>query len=251
MKNIRKKILVFCDFGDIYALKGLNILLKSKYFRVKCLIVTKKNRNIKKTINKKIKIFYDGFPHKNKKIISYIKSEKIELAFCTGFPNRVRKNFISLFEEGIINSHPSVLPYNKGSHSSFYTIINNTPVGASLHYMNESFDSGAIIDVIKIKSKPDYKAYQIFEISRNLCNFLLNKNLKKIYENKINFKNNIKNKINFKKDIDSLTLIKKNKNYSGEYIWRLLRAVNYKDNGIYYKINKAIFKITSKIKKIN
>lgn len=44
-----------------------------------------------------------------------------------------------------INLHISFLPYNRGYHPYVWCFLENTPVGVTIHYMDEGIDSGDIL----------------------------------------------------------------------------------------------------------
>ena len=244
---IKKKILILLNSEDIFAIQGLKILFKSNFFEIKAIIDCKKTNKKNLKLIKKIKHFYNRFPHSDKKILNFIKLNNIEICISLGFQYRVRASFIKLFSKGVFNIHPAILPNNKGSHSTFYTIMNNYHLGSTLHLMNEKFDSGPIVDQIKQKLKIDHDADFVFKRSRQIGLKLLKKNLKKIYFNKFKKKYNKNTKINFKKNIVKASTLKFDRKYTGEYLWRLIRAVNYKNNGFYIKFKKKRFKVTPHI----
>ena len=66
--------------------------------------------------------------------------------------------------------------------------MNNNHLGSTLHLMNETFDSGPIVDQIKQKLKIDHDADFVFKRSRQIGLKLLKKNLKKSIS--INLKKN-------------------------------------------------------------
>ena len=232
----------------------LNAIKKSKLFKISAIICLKRNKNninpLKKLLDKKTQIFFNGFPHKSNKIINFILRENIKMALCLGFPNLIRLSFLKLFKEGVLNFHPAYLPYNKGSHSAFWAIMNNTPYGASMHFMNGKFDSGEIVDRIKCKIDIQATADKVFEDSRKTCVKLIKKNIKNIYNNNFSKIKNRSSVIYFKKDISKFVNLNISQSLSVKKLWSLLRAVHYKDNGIFLKINDKKFKITSNIKEI-
>lgn len=254
MISKNKKILLLAEPSDKFALKMIDIIYTSKLFDIAAIICTKKNKknikNLSTRVKKNTKFFYEGFPHKNKKIMKFINKEKIKLALCLSFPNLIRINFINLFANGILNFHPAYLPYNKGSHSAFWSIMNKTPYGATLHFMNEAFDSGSIVDRIKKKYSNTITADKIFIKSRLLCIELLKRNLKNIYNNSFLKLNNKKSNIYFKKDILKHTHLKLKGSIKIEKLWKLLRAVHYKKNGIFFKVKNKKFKLIPFIEKI-
>src|SRR5262245_56259293 len=54
-------------------------------------------------------------------------------------------DFLSVFPRGVVNLHPGLLPFNRGAHPNVWSIVDGTPAGATLHWMDESVDTGDII----------------------------------------------------------------------------------------------------------
>lgn len=57
----------------------------------------------------------------------------------------LRKEFIQIPSMGCINLHPAYLPYGKGQYPNVWSIVEETPAGATLHYIDEGIDTGDII----------------------------------------------------------------------------------------------------------
>lgn len=47
--------------------------------------------------------------------------------------------------KGAINLHTGLLPYNRGAHPNVWSIVERTPAGVTVHYMEPSVDTGDII----------------------------------------------------------------------------------------------------------
>jgi methionyl-tRNA formyltransferase len=45
----------------------------------------------------------------------------------------------------VVNLHPAYLPYNRGQYPNVWSIIEGTPSGVTLHYINEKIDAGDVI----------------------------------------------------------------------------------------------------------
>jgi len=52
---------------------------------------------------------------------------------------------MSRFAKGAINLHLAYLPYNRGAHPNIWSIVERTPAGATLHWMDAGVDTGDII----------------------------------------------------------------------------------------------------------
>ena len=56
-----------------------------------------------------------------------------------------RKVFFSIAPKGAINFHMSFLPYNRGKNPNVWPIIEGTPAGVCMHYIDSGIDTGKII----------------------------------------------------------------------------------------------------------
>jgi methionyl-tRNA formyltransferase len=75
----------------------------------------------------------------------YIQSIKADFVVSDRYEFIIKKNIIDQFNNKIINLHPSILPWNKGYHSNFWSIYDNTPKGVSIHVIDEGIDTGHIV----------------------------------------------------------------------------------------------------------
>ncbi len=69
----------------------------------------------------------------------------IDVGLLAWWPKIIYKSLLSKPRMGFINTHPSLLPYNRGKHYNFWAIVEKVPFGVSLHKVEEGIDSGAII----------------------------------------------------------------------------------------------------------
>ena len=101
----------------------------------------------------KKKIFnYQNIKVDEKKILSFLKKEKIKFICLAGFMKLLSKNFIEKFNGKIINIHPSLLPKYKGLNTHSRAINNNDKFsGCTVHFVTKKLDSGKIILQKKIK----------------------------------------------------------------------------------------------------
>jgi methionyl-tRNA formyltransferase len=68
-----------------------------------------------------------------------------DVVLSVGFDHLVPSHILNVPSEGVLNLHSSLLPYNRGKSPNVWPIIDETPVGVTLHYMDEQFDTGDII----------------------------------------------------------------------------------------------------------
>ena len=68
-----------------------------------------------------------------------------DLGLLAWWPKVIRLPLLSLPRHGFVNTHPSLLPYGRGKHYNFWSIVDRVPFGVSLHKVDEGIDSGDII----------------------------------------------------------------------------------------------------------
>jgi len=120
-------------------------LVISNKKKAKGLTYAKKNKIINYAIEKKK-------PHFEKKALSYLKKNKINLLCLAGFMRILSKEFIQKYKFKIINIHPSLLPKYKGLNTHERAIkAGDKYAGSTVHYVTTKLDSGKKILQIKVK----------------------------------------------------------------------------------------------------
>lgn len=78
-------------------------------------------------------------------VLEQVKNLHAEMAVSVMFVYVLRAEFLKLFPRGCINLHPALLPYNRGTYPNVWSIVEGTPAGATIHYVDEGVDTGDII----------------------------------------------------------------------------------------------------------
>jgi methionyl-tRNA formyltransferase len=73
-----------------------------------------------------------------------------DLGLLAWWPKIIRQPLLSLPRCGFINTHPSLLPHNRGKHYNFWSIVERAPFGVSLHLVDEGIDTGDIVSQMAI-----------------------------------------------------------------------------------------------------
>jgi methionyl-tRNA formyltransferase len=69
----------------------------------------------------------------------------IDLGVLAWWPNLIKKPLLNVPRRGFINTHPSLLPYNRGKHYSFWALVEQAPFGVTLHCVDSGVDTGDIV----------------------------------------------------------------------------------------------------------
>tara|TARA_B100000989_G_scaffold262559_1_gene214088 strand:+ start:147 stop:740 length:594 start_codon:yes stop_codon:yes gene_type:complete len=109
--------------------------------------------NYGKIFNIKRKIFkFNNRSFIEKKLLSTLKKNQIDMICLAGFMKILGKNFIKKFKGTILNIHPSLLPKYKGLNTHQRVLDNKEKYsGCTVHFVNSKLDSGKIIIQKKIK----------------------------------------------------------------------------------------------------
>ncbi len=109
------------------------------------------------------KILFLGYSKKETRLIQFLKSKKnvkltntkkklnrkliqnFNFVICFGYRHIIEQSIIKNKKIPIVNLHIGYLPYNRGAHPNFWSFIDNTPSGVTIHEVSEKIDTGKII----------------------------------------------------------------------------------------------------------
>jgi len=74
-----------------------------------------------------------------------IAAAKPDMGFSIMFGYLLKREFLALLPGGCMNLHPGFLPFNRGAHPNVWSIVDRTPAGVTLHYIDEGVDTGSIV----------------------------------------------------------------------------------------------------------
>lgn len=77
--------------------------------------------------------------------LDYIISHKIDYLVSFNYKYIIGADIIDYLKEKCINMHISYLPYNRGSNPNFWSFIENTPKGVTIHRLSATLDTGDIL----------------------------------------------------------------------------------------------------------
>lgn len=92
----------------------------------------------------------------------------------------IKDNIRKIPKIGIINSHPGYLPDVKGNNPYIWAIIHNLPQGCSIHFIDETVDTGDVILREKIDMQSCNSYQQLMQKINDLCASLMVKAMQQI-----------------------------------------------------------------------
>tara|TARA_B100000315_G_C14561349_1_gene580735 strand:- start:486 stop:1058 length:573 start_codon:yes stop_codon:yes gene_type:complete len=113
---------------------------------LKILFLTNKNAGDKEEIIDFIQFYGDQvLIHFDRFDIDFVKNNKIDFIVSDRYQYIVSADIINLIEGNAINTHPSMLPLQRGYQPNFFSIYYNTRKGVTIHKMDEGLDTGDIL----------------------------------------------------------------------------------------------------------
>ena len=87
-------------------------------------------------------------------IMEEISALGADLGVSVLFGYILRKPFLEIFPHGCINLHPALLPYNRGSYPNVWSIVEGTPAGSTIHFIDAGIDTGDIVAQREVAVEP-------------------------------------------------------------------------------------------------
>ena len=79
--------------------------------------------------------------HNNK----IFETNKYDLVITFGYRHLIPREVLKDSKKPIINLHISYLPWNRGAHPNFWSFMDQSPSGVTIHEIDEGIDTGPII----------------------------------------------------------------------------------------------------------
>lgn len=97
---------------------------------------------------------FDGSQLHQPETLEVIKELRPDIGVSVLFGYILQLEFLALFPDGIINLHPAYLPYNRGAYPNVWSIVDETPAGVTLHYIDAGVDTGDLIAQQEVLIEP-------------------------------------------------------------------------------------------------
>jgi methionyl-tRNA formyltransferase len=96
-------------------------------------------------------------------ILPQVMSHEADLWVSVHWPHIFTHPQLALPKLGAVNVHNSYLPWNRGAHATTWAIVDRTPAGATMHWIDEGIDTGDIIYQERLEVEPYETADQLYK----------------------------------------------------------------------------------------
>ena len=129
--------------GDV----GLKILeyLLDRFPSDIAMVVATKNNEISELSSKHGVATFIYEEQEQEKLALELSERAISLGVMAWWPFILPASIITKPTNGFVNTHPSLLPHNRGKHFSFWALVEQAPFGVSLHFVTTQIDAGDVI----------------------------------------------------------------------------------------------------------
>jgi methionyl-tRNA formyltransferase len=170
-----------------------------------------------------------GHDVRKPEVLDRIAKLQPEIGISASFAYLLKPEMIAIFPRGCINLHAAMLPYNGGWHTNVWPILDGTPAGATVHYIDSGVDSGDVIAQRETPIEPTDTGGSLHEkITRDLIE-LFKENWPAIREGTNSRKPQDRSKATThrKSEIGEISRIDLDKTYKARDLIDLLRARTY------------------------
>jgi methionyl-tRNA formyltransferase len=159
-------------------------------------------------------------------LVAIISALECDIAFSVYFGYILSTNLIDLFPRGIVNLHPAYLPYNRGSAPNVFSIIDDTPAGITMHYIDEGIDTGGIIAQEIVPKESIDTGKTLYEKQEQKSIDLFKKIFLSIYNDRVSVipKSNISGTVHKHSELQLIDEIALDKLYVAKDLLNILRA---------------------------
>ncbi|MGE7695962.1 formyltransferase family protein [Lysinibacillus sp. NPDC094177] len=96
--------------------------------------------------------------------LEFIKLNKFDFVISFGYRHIVSQEIIEYMQNKIINLHISYLPWNRGADPNFWSFIEDTKKGVTIHLIDEGVDTGDIIVQKEVRFQDDITLRETYNI---------------------------------------------------------------------------------------
>ena len=150
----------------------------------------------------------------------------VDFLFLLWWPTIIPKYLVELPKNGTINLHPSLLPYDRGKHYNFWTIVDGTPFGVTIHFVDAGVDSGDILFQAPIPKTWDDTGGSLYNKAIGAVRKLFKERYLDIVEGRYSRspQDPLKATMHFARDLESASEIFLERQYTALTLFNLLRA---------------------------
>lgn len=172
--------------------------------------------------------------------LSEIHNLQADIGLSIFFGYILQPRLFEMLPKGCLNLHPALLPYNRGSFPNVWSIIDKTPAGVTLHYVDKGIDTGDIVAQKEVLVLPTDTGESLYQRLEDSCFDLFIESWGKLWTGEIppQTQDFADGTYHFMKDVDDIDYIDLEKAYVAQDLIDIIRARTFPPyHGAYIVVN--------------
>jgi methionyl-tRNA formyltransferase len=163
------------------------------------------------------------------KQLDLVADQQPDILVASGFRDIVPPEILDIPPEGCVNLHPGLLPHARGMNPNVWSIVDNLPAGATLHYMDEDIDTGQIIARKRVPTSFEDTGKDVYERIETAAFELFTESWPGIEHGEASAQQQTDADATYhtKSDFDDLCRITPEKQYEARELLDILRALTF------------------------
>ena len=146
------------------------------------------------------------------------------LGFLLWWPTILEEKILNKFKTGIVNFHPSYLPFGRGKDPYFWSIVNDEPFGISCHFIDNKIDGGSLIIQKRIPKEWTDTGESLREKAIKELKLVIKVWVSKVIKSDYELENITNLSVNYRKDMLNRSFVELDSQYKFREFLNLIRA---------------------------
>lgn len=147
-------------------LEGVRLLQKNGIDPVALLLPSKERSTVRNALRDSVEptLEIDGPEwEQNPRVLDELEQREPDYLLMVHYPHILPEEVLEIPKLGTLNLHPAYLPYNRGWHTPTWAILEQTPFGGTLHWVDEGIDTGPIALREEIELRWEDTAHEAYQ----------------------------------------------------------------------------------------
>ena len=183
-----------------------------------------------------------------------LRSLDIDIGILAWWPYMISEELINVANEGFLNFHPSYLPYNRGRDPNFWSIVEDTPFGVSIHWVEPEIDSGPIAFQRRIEKSWEDTGEDLYNAAQQNIVELFIHNYDRIISGQIPREPQDDSKATYhtRHELEPTSEIELDKKYTARNLLNLIRARTFSPHpGAWFTDGNTRYEVRIKVNKVD
>ena len=161
--------------------------------------------------------------------LEHVERIEPDVVVAVGYEHVVPPDVLEIPDEGCINVHPGYLPHTRGFNPNVWSIVDDLPAGATMHYMDEGIDTGDIIARTEVATSFADTGRDVYERVESACFDLFTETWPRIERGEVDptAQEDIEVTFHTKRDFENLCELDPEAEYTVEEFLDILRALTF------------------------